>query len=296
HSAGSFTNNGTLTATIDMGVNDNAMCNNYGTLNITDTLGIDTTATMHNYGAMNVLVTLNAGLFYNHFDYNGQDFWSSGTCNNVGGTGMNIASLYTDGFFTNNVLLEVSGSLYNSNTFTNTNQIVIDMNLLNGDTISGSALFTNSAGGLVSVGNDLLNSEDINGNGGKFCVQNQTSNSGTISGGVDICDLTGGNIDLNVGTVGGSVTFCINSCSIGVPENEFAPVNIYPNPFEDFIRIETDETNPIQCWLHDAEGRLVATTVLNGQGILNVPQAQRGVYVLTIRFADGNQQHSLITR
>lgn len=296
HSAGAFNNNGTLTATNHMGVDNNAVCNNYGTLNVNDTLGIDTTAQLHNHGYMAVLVTLNAGLYMNHLGYTGQDFWSTGTVDNMGGAGMSVASLYSNGTFTNTSLLNVNGSLYNSNNFTNSHQIVVDMNLLNGDTLFGTATFTNNSGGIISVGNDLLNSEDINGNGGKFCVQNQTSNSGAIAGTIDICDLTGGNIDLNVGTVAGTVTFCSNSCSIGVTENQLQVVQVYPNPFEDYIRIETGVTENIQCWLHDAQGRLVAQTLFSGQGILEIPQAQSGVYMLTVRFSNGAEQHSVLVK
>ena len=218
HSADAFTNNGTLTATNLMGINLNAICNNYGTMTINDSLGIDTTAQLHNFGYLNPFATFNAGLLMNHLSFTGGDVWSTGTFDNLGGGGMSIMNLYTDGIFANTSFLNVNASLYNSNTFTNTHQIVVDVNLLNGDTINGTATFTNS--GIVSVGNDLLNSETINGTGGKFCVQNQTSNSGAISGTIDICDLTGGNIDLNIGTVAGSVTFCSNYCSIGITENE----------------------------------------------------------------------------
>lgn len=293
HSAGSFTNNGSITVNSYFGVDMMAMTMNNGMMNIIDTMGIDTTAEMHNYGTLNVFAMYNAGTFENHMTYNGGDFYNNGTVANMGAGGMEIANLYSNGNFTNTALLNINVTLYNSDNFTNGHQIVVDNDVLNGDTISGTATMTNN--GIMSIAGDLLNSETINGTGGKFCVQAQTSNSGAISGTIDICDLTGGAIDLNVGTVGGSVTFCATSCSIGVAEVSKTEVLVYPNPFENYLTIESNN-QLLECTLHDMQGRLVAQKVIRNSGNMDVSGLTSGTYVLRMTSTDGTAHHTLVTK
>jgi len=277
-----------------MGVDAPAVCNNYGTLNVNDTLGVDIGAELHNYGTATVLVTANAGTIENHMIYNTGDIWSSGTFHNMGAGGMTSANIYTSGSFTNAALLEVSASIFNSETFTNNHQIVVDVDLWNGDTINGTATLTNN--GIISIANSFYNSEDVNGTGGKFCIQNQTNNSGAISGTIDICDLTGGAIDFNVGTVAGSVTFCSTSCSIDITENEEFSLNVYPNPFENYLVVEGNTGELMECTLTDMQGRLITQTIINENGIISTPFLQHGTYVLTVGFNNGQVQHIIVTR
>ncbi|HNM71238.1 MAG TPA: T9SS type A sorting domain-containing protein, partial [Flavobacteriales bacterium] len=117
----------------------------------------------------------------------------------------------------------------------------------------GPAIFT--INGTVLVGNDWHNGGQMNGSG-RFCINHNTWNSGALTGTFDFCDLTGGDVDLNTGTVAGSITYCTTPCDVGTGEGaEEVLVDIFPDPFSSSANVRTGR------YLHNA-----AITVVDGLG------------------------------
>ena len=136
---------------------------------------------------------------------------------------LNIASTTNSGSIN-------SDDFMNSKSFLNasTGIITVANNFLNSDSLVSPAVFTND--GKVSVENDWRNTDQILGSG-KFCLHHNTLNSGTMSGTFDFCDLSGGNIDVNLGTIASSITYCLFSCATDVKENSIdLKFSISPNP------------------------------------------------------------------
>lgn len=189
-------------------------------------------STVTNNGTFQSDSLLNSATFTNNGSamINANQFMinTSGVLNNAGTVNavnfLNIASVINSGAI-------FSNDFCNSKNFTNSNAgtITLANDFSNIDTLTSPAIFSND--GIVAVANDWHNGNQINGSG-KFCIWNNTWNSGTMTGTFDFCDQTGGNIDLNTGTVAGTITFCVNPCSVGI---DGLPVNVliqaFPNPF-----------------------------------------------------------------
>jgi len=163
---------------------------------------------------------------------------TSGTINNSGAINstdfFNIETVINAGIMTSN-------DFTNSKSFTNENigVIIIARDFSNIDTLASPAIFTNN--GNVIVQNDWHNGNQINGSG-RFCVYNNTWNSGAMTGTLDFCDQTGGNIDLNTGTIAGTITYCLFPCNVGIDElSKDIVINVYPNPFSTEITLTSDE-------------------------------------------------------
>ena len=162
--------------------------------------------------------TLDAAQFLNSIGANFENGGSVASSNLL-----NIATVTNNGTITTNDLM-------NSKSFTNTATGVITVNhdFLNSDSLASPAVFTND--GLTMVNNDWRNTDQVEGSG-RFCIQNNTSNSGEMSGTFDFCDQTGGSIDANTGTIAGTITYCNSSCTTGWNENSSGPlITVYPNP------------------------------------------------------------------
>ena len=81
-----------------------------------------------------------------------------------------------------------------------------------------------------------------------------------------------------------SNTACVNYGNVGVEENEFT-FNIYPNPVNDKLVIET-EANIEEICIYDAFGRLMTT--INGQATtVDVSEYNAGVYIMKLRTDNG---------
>ncbi len=156
---------------------------------------------------------------------------------NTGGTFNNNGSVVSTNFLnvstTTNTGTITSSDFMNSKSFTNsTTAEITAFDFLNSDSLASSAVFTNN--GRVTVTHDwaniMINAALVDGTG-KFCIQNNTYNSGAMSGTFDFCDLSGGSVDLNTGTIGGTITYCTFSCSTGIKEDiANSDINLYPNP------------------------------------------------------------------
>ena len=176
-----------------------------------------------------------------------------------GGTLNNAGSVETVNFLNISTVVNsgsVSASDFaNSKDFTvaNTGVMNIAFDFSNIDTLGGPAIFT--INGTVLVGNDWHNGGQMNGSG-RFCINHNTWNSGALTGTFDFCDLTGGDVDLNTGTVAGSITYCTTPCDVGTGEGaEEVLVDIFPDPFSSSATVRTGR------YLHNA-----AISVVDGLG------------------------------
>lgn len=119
---------------------------------------------------------------------------------------------------------------------------------------------------LVDLVGDLLVNGTLTGSG-VLCVTNNTANFGLISGTLDLCDITRTDslppyLDVNEGTVAGTVIFCDNPyCSpqgAGIRDRALRTLVVaYPNPAHDVVRIAPleDARTVSAVLLHDALGR-----------------------------------------
>lgn len=155
--------------------------------------------------------------------------------NNTGGTINNNGTIISTNFLNvdtvSNTGTLTTNDFCNSKTFTNSasGNINVSYDFSNIDTLASPAIFTND--GYVGVQNDWHNGNQINGSG-KFCIGNNSWNEGSMTGTFDFCDQSGGNVDLNTGTVAGTITNCLYTCSVNIDElAKDMVINTYPNPF-----------------------------------------------------------------
>ena len=212
------------------------------------TLTVNGTFNVARVGLFSGTVT-NSGTFQNDSLYNtasltnnaGATINASQFMIDIGGTFNNSGSVVSSNFL--NVSTVTNSGAINSNDFMNsknftnttTGTITVNNDLSNTDSLASPVVFTNN--GSVTVNVDWDNTELVNGSG-KFCIQNNTSNSGTMTGTFDFCDQTGGNIDINTGTIAGTITYCAYSCFTGVNENiNNSIISVYPNPNSGFFSI-----------------------------------------------------------
>lgn len=192
--------------------------------------------------------TINADQF---LIYTGGNFTNSGIT--VSSNFLNMATVTNNNHITSNDFM-------NSKTFTNAvgSVVTATFNFSNSDTLATPAVFTNN--GQVAVYNDWANvvitSATVNGSG-KFCIANNTFNSGTMSGTFDFCDQTGGVIDLNMGTVAGTITNCLFSCATGILESHMNEVGVFPNPANAILQIYAGELKDFSVSIFDATGNLI---------------------------------------
>lgn len=163
------------------------------------------------------------------------------------GAGGNITN---DGFVNTTNLLNMESitnngavsaiDFHNCKTLINTSGAVIAIshNFLNADSIVSPAVFTND--GREEVLNDWQNQDSVKGTG-KFCIVNNTNNSGIMTGTFDFCDMSGGNIDLNTGTIDITITYCAYPCTPGISVETANPVIFAsPNPTGGIFIIKSD--------------------------------------------------------
>lgn len=278
HNGGTFTNNSTITVTRNAGIDMAVTLVNAGTFNVNDTLLINTPATFQNNGSMTCPEVLNAGTFLNTGTVISDNFWTSGTLNHTAGLLQLSMSLFNTGNITFSAPSTITLDIWNAENFT-ANYYISARTLYNGDSIAGTATFTNNA--IISLSQDLLNSETLTGSG-DFCVANVTSNSGAINGTLDICDLTGGNIDFNTGTVAGTVTYCSSSCTIGIAEEIEPAMSIVPNPSSDIINVTLPSATDGILRVVDITGKVVIESQFNSQARISVADLAPGMYSVMI--------------
>lgn len=182
--------------------------------------------------------------------------------------------------------LDLLGSLACPEPFTNMTTGTIETEEL---ITSSDADFENN-GSHITV--NWINEGTVFGTG-SFCIEECFKNVGTITGTLDICDLTPTTdftCDFNFGTLGPNVTMCTSSVCTGTSGitdsvNDIA-LEIYPNPSNGIVSIETDQT--IESFeLYDIHGRLLLENeVINNS--LDLSFLQNGQYVIILLT---NDQH-----
>lgn len=275
HSGGSFVNNGSLTVSQSFANNTGASTVNNNLFTVSDSLYIN--ATFHNYHTLSSYATANAGMLHNHGGFTTGDLWNSGTVSNNGYPGLEIThNIYSSGTITNSTDTYVGNDLFNSENFTNDYYLSISHDLWTGDSTQLTATFTNN--GTVSVANDLYCTQTVTGTG-SFCIANYTASGANITGTLDICDLTGGSLDLNAGTVAGTVTFCQSSCAVSVEENEVvATASVYPNPFSNKLKLKLEGYDQVQFVLQNLLGQKLIDKNITSNTEIAVSDFDNGIY------------------
>ncbi len=214
--------------------------------------------------------TINTSQFMNN---------SEGTLNNNGTITsvdfLNIETVTNYGTITTN-------DFTNSKSFTNTSDgvLLITNDFSNIDTLASPAIFTND--GMVTVENNWHNGNQVNGSG-RFCISNNTWNSGSMSGTFDFCDLTGGEVDLNTGTISETITYCLFSCLTEINELvDNSLISVFPNPAKTHITISSEATKTLTVEIFDLTGKLVTSAKIQTNEEFNISSLNSGVYLLKI--------------
>lgn len=182
------------------------------------------------------LTTINIG---NSANLNTSQFF-----NGTGGLVTNYGTITTTNLLNMELVINNgtihSDDFHNCKTTNNNTGAVITLNhdFLNADSIVYPAIFVND--GRQEVMNDWQNQDSIKGSG-KFCIVNNTNNSGIMTGTFDFCDMSGGNIDLNTGTIDITITYCTYPCTPGISPEATSPViTAAPNPSGGLFIIKSD--------------------------------------------------------
>ena len=217
--------------------------------------------TFTNYGRVNSTWSLNNGNFINNNYHGGYAFTNAGT-------------------YSNSDSLILTGSTWNKALFTNnsTGKVRLTKNFHN-YSVPKTAIYNNN--GNVTVLDSWYNTDTVKGgNTGYFQVQDTSANSGYMKGGFTFCDLTPTtiNVDLNSGSIAGSIIFC----AVGIKENELAEVKIYPNPSNGNLHVNALASSDLKISITDISGKLVLEQHLsNSNSEINLNIAN-GIYFLKI--------------
>jgi len=221
-----------------------------------------------------------------------------------GGSAFNGGTFTADSFYTaittapgwvSNGDMNITYAYWNTGTFRlgASAELIIGDNFYNGDsTISGvNAVLVNDGG--IRVNGDFANSDTMRGSG-QVCIYGNSLNAGVITGTLDMCDNTGGGqVDFNVGTIGGSVTTCASPCNIGINEVETISLEVYPNPSTDMVQFKSDKE--IQVTVFDLMGKLVyQTTTANSLQTISTIEWAVGIYTYRAYSANGMSTGKLI--
>jgi hypothetical protein len=212
----------------------------------------------------------------------------------VGGTLNNNGSSISTNFLTlstvtNNGSL-TSNDFTNSKDFTNsaTGLINITSDFSNIDTTAGPAIFTNN--GSVTVANDWHNGSQINGSG-KFCIGANSWNSGQMTGTFDFCDQSGNDVDLNTGTIAGTITYCLFPCTVGINNNTHEnKVILFPNPNNGLFSISINENYwNSEIVFYNYLGEKIYSSLLNPENSnFDFSNQSDGIYFYQIKLNSGN--------
>ncbi|HTF05565.1 MAG TPA: T9SS type A sorting domain-containing protein [Bacteroidia bacterium] len=288
--AGSFWNYGSITATRNAGVDLNATMVNAGTLNVNDTFLVNTFATFQNSGFMSSPEIGNAGTITNTGSIVCDNWWNTGTATHTAGSIQLLMSMYNSGNVTFSAPTTIAQDILNVGNITAT-YYVSARSLFNGDSLNGSAIFTNNA--VISLSQDLMNTETITGNG-SFCVADSTINTSSVTGTLDICDLSGGNWDVNIGTVAGTVTYCSGSCTIGIAETESEGISLVPNPASEYVIINMPVPANGIVRVLDITGRVVIEEPAAQKTELNISGLAPGIYSVIVITEENSWEEKMV--
>lgn len=255
------------------------------------------------YGTLNVArVALYAGKVTNNGLFQVDSLRNYTTILNNSGATLNAGqfqismggSLYNEGSIESTYLANTDSvvnsgtitcyNITNSKSFINLTTGLLDIsnNFLNTDSLASPGIFANY--GMVRVDNNWRNTDQVNGSG-KFCVQNNTNNSGEMSGTFDFCDLTGGNIDINTGTIASSITYCLYSCIIGIDkDSQITLIKLYPNPNNGIFSIfNTNKSLKLNVEIFNMLGEKIYTLPLVEKSDIDLTDHSEGIYIYQIK-------------
>ncbi|MFA6922825.1 MAG: T9SS type A sorting domain-containing protein [Bacteroidales bacterium] len=311
---GTFTNNGTFnfnsfgsqagTATNHGVMNINfVFYNNINFLNDSNILGVDSfqndkvitntnkahivaskflnNKTIVNNGVIDATDFLNADSLYNNGRLNFTNFTNSQKCIN------DSLIIFNDfinfGNFENNDEIQGNRDFLNWGFFNNKNYnsfVSIARNFLNVDSTLHKAVFNND--GYVHIAHDWLNIDTVKGTTGQFQIGDSTANLGYMKGSFDFCDSTpppsSPYIDFNSGTIDPGITYCLNVKTADYSISK--QIKIYPNPVNDFLRIENGGNELRLIEVYDLLGNIALQS--NYKNIIDVSQLPDGIYLINI--------------
>ena len=200
-----------------------------------------------------------------------------------------VGSLFMDEYFS----VVIMDTVINDGLMDLIGDIDVDWAMINNSTVHIDGVM--HIDGVLTMGgpdaaltlDDIGNYDTIEGEG-RICVSGFSENTGTIQGEIDFCDLTPTVssppfIDMNSGTVAGSVTFCAEGgCGLNPvadPQHALFGVRAYPVPAQDWLTIEAPAQARIT--LLDSSGRevLSAFSPQSGRSTLSISSIPSGVYV-----------------
>jgi hypothetical protein len=297
--AGTFTNNGTFSGTACyIGI----VWHNYGNIGQIDSLLNEGSIYNHTDSYIDISRIFNSGTFSNAGVYEGLDFFNNGIFENtliINLTNFTNADTATNsgniafwnctnigGFFN-------TGEIYGENSFSNLGffhnsmEMVIDYDFFNGDTANNDAYYYNA--GFVSVGNNFLNINTIDGSsGGRFCVDNLSGNEGLMTGSFEFCDNSNpGSLDYNIGTIDPTVTYCSTACETSADLAKIDEFAVYPVPASDVFNVFC-LSNSAKIQLYDITGKIVfSENLFLGENNISCSNLFAGTYLYRIISFDG---------
>jgi len=275
HNSGSITINASGALTGNSIMRGFALNYPSGSANLTVDGDFNVSRTALLSGTVNIGGTLEADSLLNNSTLtNGGTITATQLFNNTGGMMTNTGTINALNFLNIETLTSYgtidATDFFNSKYFTNATgaNMTVNHDFLNLDSLASPAILTND--GSIVVQHDFRNGDQINGSG-KFCIYNNTWNSGAITGTIDFCDQTGNDFDLNTGTIAGTVTYCANPCFANIKENTSKDlvVEVYPNPFTTSTTLQTETPlNNATLTLYNSYGQIVQQlTNINGQSV-----------------------------
>lgn len=291
HSSGSFTINGagSLTSSNPMRVFALNYPSGIASLNIAGSFTVARVPFTGGYILNNGTLTIDS-LFNTAYLENGVNgiINAEQFMNGIDGNISNYGSVNSINFYSQDSVKNygtiTTNDFCNSDRFINYSAAEVNANhdFSNIDSLSGPVSLTND--GQINVGNNWHNSEILDGSG-KWCVVNNTWNNGTMSGTFDFCDQSGGNIDLQEGTVAGTITYCTSSCNIGIVE-EAVSIGIAPNPCQNEIVISNDKSfaNASLTIVNSFGQIVVQMENISGSAVqIDSKHLSAGIYFVTIK-------------
>ena len=203
--------------------------------------------------------------------------------NGAGGRILNTGEIVTTNLLNLETIINIG--LIQSSDFNNCKSlfnnsgavIVLNHDFMNADSMAGPAIFTNN--GRQEVMNDWQNKDTVYGTG-RFCIVNNTNNSGLMSGSFDFCDISGGDVDLNTGSIDTSITYCTFPCTPGTAEyTADYLIEIFPNPARESFYINSEkEISSIEVF--NLLGEKVYSATVNARHFqVRLPYAANGIYL-----------------
>jgi hypothetical protein len=213
-----------------------------------------------------------------------------------------------DLFWNSNSELYIHGDFFNSGNFTNDGIIKVDNNFENCNYPSNKAVFENNyevcvQGDFLNCGpgNSTMQGDSLTGNGGKFFLNGNSTNDGTITG--DLIIYSSGGINIQNGFIDNTDILyygAVASCFIGIAENPNSQIKVYPNPFTNSFSIETDPSDFVSSVeIYNMLGQLVhSISNVNSQQILitELDYLEHGLYTVRLQTVSGFEQQVLLIK